>query len=77
MTREEIIRRIHEDLQQLPDDYLTIVRETVERLRAQLTNDNTLKRSDQPEAPPFVDEIERVREQSGRGAGRMDDQTLA
>ena len=44
MTREEIIRRIHEDLQQLPNDYLTIVREMVERLRAQLTNDNTLKR---------------------------------
>jgi hypothetical protein len=73
MNREETIRRIHEDLQQLPEEYVAIVSGVVERLRAQLMNDNALKRPDQPEAPPFVDEIERVQEQSGRG----DDQHFA
>ncbi len=75
MTREETIRRINEHLQQLPEEYLTVVCEVVERLRVQFTNDKASKPANQ--TLPFVDEIERVREQSRRGPGGMDNQPLA
>ncbi len=74
MNREETIRRINEDLQQLPEEYVAIVSGVVERLRAQLTSDKASKSADQSEPLPFVDEIERVREQSRREPGWGEDQ---
>ena len=77
MTREETIRRINEDLQQLPEEYLVVVREVVERLRAQLANDGASEQVDQSEPLPFVDEIERVKEQSRQVLGGGNDQQFA
>ena len=73
MTREETIRRINESLQELPEDYVAVVGSLVERLRAQFTKDESSEPADQPETLPFVDEIERVREQSRRGSGPDED----
>ena len=69
MTREETIRRINENLQQLPEDYVAVVGSLVEQLRAQFAKDAPSEPTGQSETLPFVDEIERVREQSRRGLG--------
>ncbi len=72
-TREALINGITRELQQLPEEYLHTVFSVVARMRTQLERGKPIERTTQPGAGPFVDEIERVKEQSGRG----DDQQFA
>ena len=71
--KEENIRRIVDELHQLPEPYLENVYEIVRTLRANLPSPED-QSSAPPESPPFVDEIERVREQSRDVPGRREDQ---
>ncbi|MGB3778449.1 MAG: hypothetical protein WA960_08815 [Tunicatimonas sp.] len=64
--REALIERITRELHQLPEEYLDTIFSVVDRMRAQLTNGESSEPVTPPEALPFVDEIERVREQSRR-----------
>ena len=59
MSQEKIISQIVDDLHQLPEHYLKNIYEVVHLLRTRLPEDTA-----QPESPPFVDEIERVKEQT-------------
>jgi hypothetical protein len=72
-TREALINRITQELQQLPEEYLSAVFGVVARMRTQLEKGKPIERAPQPGTVPFVDEIERVKKQSGRG----DDQQFA
>lgn len=76
-ARGALIDQITQELHQLPDDYLGTVFSVVERMRAQLTKDKPSEPTTRPGSIPFVDEIERVREQSRRGAGSGEDQQFA
>ena len=71
---EQSIRRIVDELQQLPEEYLESVYTIVSTLRANLPANTTQKESPQPEQSPFIDETERVREQTRDIPGRREDQ---
>ncbi len=75
-ARETLIDRINQKLAQLPEAHLDIVYRLVQRLGL-ATNDKALEQVDQSEAFPFVDEIERVREQSRQISGGGNDQQFA
>lgn len=72
-----MIDRINQKLPQLPEEHLDIVYRLVQRLGSLVTNDKASEQVDQAEALPFVDEIERVKEQSRRVPGRGEDQHFA
>ena len=72
-ARETLIHRITQELHQLPEEYLDTIFRVVDRMRTQLTNGESSEQATPPEAFPFVDEIERVREQSRRKPGRGED----
>ena len=71
--QEETIQQIVNELQQLPESYLGNVYEIVRTLRAQIPP-SADHQPDQSEPPPFVDEIDRVQEQSQSIPGRRNDQ---
>ena len=59
MSQEKLISQIVDDLQQLPEHYLKNIYKVVHLLRTRLPEDTA-----QHEPPPFVDETERVKEQT-------------
>lgn len=73
-ARETLIHQITKELAHLPEEDLSILYGIAQRLRAQLTRDKPSEQADQPEALPFVDEIDRVREQSRQVPGQNEDQ---
>lgn len=72
MSREETIRRINEDLKHLPEPFLGNLYEAIGRLRRKIAKEGEQK-VPSSEPLPFVDEIERVKEQSRNTPGRADD----
>lgn len=76
MHREETIRRITDELQQLPEAELEKVYNTVRTLRTNLP-DTSSEEDTQSKNLPFVDEIERVQEQSRDLPGHQEDQHFA
>ena len=76
-NQEESIRQIVEELHQLPEAYLDNVYEIVRTLRINLSPTSSPRSTDQREPRPFVDEIERVKEQSRDIPGQQEDQYLA
>lgn len=70
-TQKTLIDRITDELPQLPEEDLNLIYRLIERLGGQRTKDQP---SAQTGSLPFVDEIERVKEQSRQVPGRDGDQ---
>ena len=74
--QEKIIHKIVNDLHQLPVPYLENIYQVVHLLRTKLS-DTASEEVPQPKNLPFVDEIDKVREQSRNVQGRQEDQYLS
>ena len=73
-NKEDSIHRIIEELQRLPEPYLKSVYEIVRTMRTNLPALSPQQKGPPAEPPPFIDEIERVKEQSHDVPGRKGDQ---
>ena len=73
MNREQLVRSIQEDLAYLSDASLKQLQEVAAQLRRQTTDEQQKP----PEPPTFIDEIERVKQQSPPLPGHHDDASFA